>query len=317
MWTSQKKEFIWSLFLFTLIFFSASQLLNLFQAPVPDKIIPQTATAIFSKPKIIKPNIKLAFVGDIMLDRGVKYSVNKNFGGDYAELFVKVKSQLQNYDLLFGNLEGPVSDKGQDGGNLYSFRMDPKVLPVLKEAGFDAFSIDNNHIFNYGREAFEDTKVRLLENDLRLAGSEPFIFDDIKVMILSFNQFANLDLEETKKEISSAQLTSDLVITYFHFGDEYEPEPNDYQKRVSETAIDAGADLVVGAHPHVVQTLEQYKNVYIMYSLGNFIFDQYFSAETMQGGLLEVEINPETKLIEKVSLKKVQLNKKYQIESII
>ena len=80
--------------------------------------------------------------------------------------------------------------------------------------------------------------------------------------------------------------------------------------------MDSGADLIIGSHPHVVQTVEKYKNAYITYSLGNFIFDQHFSPETMEGGLLEVEVNPNTKLIEKVNLKKVQLNKFFQIESI-
>jgi poly-gamma-glutamate synthesis protein (capsule biosynthesis protein) len=95
------------------------------------------------------------------------------------------------------------------------------------------------------------------------------------------------------------------------------PEPNEYQKKVARLAVDAGADLVVGSHPHVMQTLGQYKEKYIIYSLGNFIFDQNFSMETMEGGLLEVEVNPNSKQIEKVSLKKVLLNSKFQIESII
>ena len=262
-----------------------------------------------------KPNVKLAFVGDVMLDRGVKYSVNKNFGGDYGELFTKVKSQLQSYDFLFGNLEGPVSDKGVDGGNIYSFRMEPVVLPALKEAGFDGFSIDNNHILNYGFEALVDTKIRLNQMGLTMGGDN-FNLGGVKINILTFNEFANLNLEEMKGKILATKLVDDLVIVYFHFGEEYAPEPNEYQKMMAKFAIDAGADLVVGSHPHVVQTVERYKYAYIIYSLGNFIFDQYFSPETMSGGLLEVEVNPNTKLIEKATLKKVSLNKKFQIESI-
>jgi poly-gamma-glutamate synthesis protein (capsule biosynthesis protein) len=193
--------------------------------------------------------------------------------------------------------------------------MDPPVIPVLKDVGFDAFSLDNNHILNYGLEALIDTKIRLKGSGLSLAG-ESFVLDDVKIITLSFNQFANLDLDKMKQEISSAKLDNDLVLTYFHFGDEYEPEPNEYQKNVAKLAIEAGADLVVGAHPHVVQTLEYYKNAWIAYSLGNFIFDQYFSKETMTGGLLEVEINTKTKQIGKVNLRKVNLNSFFQIETI-
>lgn len=318
MWTSHKKEYVWSIFLFIFIFFSISQISNLTGNLIINPV-PKLAAVTSASDRLTEKqtNIKLGFVGDIMLDRGVESSVYKNFYGDYSGLFSKVKDQLNSYDFLFGNLEGPVSDKGVDGGGLYSFRMDPVVLPVLKDAGFKAFSLDNNHILNYGPEAVIDTEIRLVENDFMVVGNKPFVMFGIKFMILTYNQFSNLDLEQMKKEISLARSTNDLVITYYHFGEEYQTQPNDYQRTVSKLAVDSGADLVVGAHPHVVQTIEQYKNVWIAYSLGNFVFDQYFSKETMQGGLLEVEINPGSKRIEKVALKKVILNKLFQIENII
>jgi poly-gamma-glutamate synthesis protein (capsule biosynthesis protein) len=315
MWINFKRSFFYGLIFFFIIFLGSKVIFPLLSQDVltdTHKSSLKTPVAIVESPQA---NITLAFVGDIMLDRGVKSSVNKNLTGDYSELFSKVKGQLQNYDFLFGNLEGPVSDKGVDGGNIYSFRMDPPVIPVLKDVGFDAFSLDNNHILNYGLEALIDTKIRLKGSGLSLAG-ESFVLDDVKIITLSFNQFANLDLDKMKQEISSAKLDNDLVLTYFHFGDEYEPEPNEYQKNVAKLAIEAGADLVVGAHPHVVQTLEYYKNAWIAYSLGNFIFDQYFSKETMTGGLLEVEINTKTKQIGKVNLRKVNLNSFFQIETI-
>ena len=298
MWIKYKKLIFWCLFIITIIFFYS-------------KIVVKSPEILIED----KSTIKLAFVGDIMLDRGVKNSVYNNFGGDYGELFTKVEFKLRNYDFLFGNLEGPVSDKGVDGGNIYSFRMEPAVLPALKEAGFDGFSIDNNHILNYGVEALVDTKIRLHESGFVLGG-EDFNLSGVKINILTFNEFNSLDLEQVRTVIADAKLINDLVIIYFHFGEEYAPEPNEYQKIVARLAIDSGADLVIGSHPHVVQTVEKYKNAYITYSLGNFIFDQNFSKETMEGGLLEVEVNPNTKLIEKVFLKKVLLNSKFQIESI-
>ena len=318
--TRSKKELIWGIgfFLFVLILIQiiysfGTYLLKFNNLPV--KSIVATTTLPVVEIEIAK-NIKLAFVGDIMLDRGVKSSVYKNFNGDYTELFSKVKIRLQNYDFLAGNLEGPVSDKGENGGSIYSFRMEPVVLPALAEAGFDSFSLANNHILNYGFLALSDTRKRLEENNLTYLGQKPVILGGVSIMTLPFNEFANLDLEQMKNEIVLAKQTNDLIIAYFHFGEEYQTEPNEYQRNVVKLAIDSGADLVVGSHPHVVQTLEKYKNVWIAYSLGNFIFDQYFSPETMSGGLLEVEINPQTKKIEKVGLKKVTLNKYYQVESI-
>jgi poly-gamma-glutamate synthesis protein (capsule biosynthesis protein) len=289
-----------------------------------------TKTALDSKILPAK-NISLAFVGDIMLDRGVKNSVYKNFGGDYSQLFFKIKEQLNSYDFLFGNLEGPISNRGVDGGNIYSFRFEPKVAPILREVGFDVFSVANNHIFNWGEDAFEDTLRHLTGAGIKYVGggftaSEAYnasLFDvsGVKIAVLGFSEFPAPNLvivsEDTvRNSVLKANLDNDLVIASFHFGEEYQKQPNDYQKKYAELAVDSGADLIIGHHPHVVQTLEKYKNSYIIYSLGNFIFDQYFSEDTMSGGLLDISVNPNNKKIEKVSLKKVSLNKMFQVESI-
>jgi poly-gamma-glutamate synthesis protein (capsule biosynthesis protein) len=117
--------------------------------------------------------------------------------------------------------------------------------------------------------------------------------------------------------VKKARLDSDIVIASFHFGEEYQKLPNVYQERYAKLAVDSGADLIIGHHPHVVETLEKYRDSYIIYSLGNFIFDQYFSPDTMSGGLLEVKVNTRTKKIENVALKKVSLNKWFQLDSIL
>lgn len=341
------KQFFYSLGLFALIFFWA----NIFWDYSGELVSRINGTQMATVAEVVKesppkaeetllPPIKLAFVGDIMLDRGVKYSLNKNFGGDYGELFSKVKDQLAGYDLLFGNLEGPVSDKGADGGSLYSFRFETKVIPVMKDAGFDIFSVANNHIFNWGQVAFEDTLARLADEGIDyvgggMSGSEAYQekivnVSGVEIAFLAFSEFkdggvnststksgiALISEEEIKNSVSKARSKADLVIVSFHFGNEYETKPNDFQKKYAELAMDSGADLVIGSHPHVVENPEQYKNAWVAYSLGNFIFDQAFSDATMQGGLLEVEVNKETKLIEKVNLKNVILNSKFQVESI-
>lgn len=266
-------------------------------------------------------NITLAFVGDIMLDRGVRSSVYKNFNGDYSEIFSKVQNRLSVYDFLFGNLEGPVSDKGTDGGNIYSFRMEPKIVSVLKQAGFDVVSVANNHIFNWGQEAFDDTLQLLLKGGIKPAGQAYFNVEGTKIAVLAFSEFSapgivTISDEAIREAIFKAELDNDFIIISYHFGEEYQKLPNDYQIKYAHLAVDYGADLVIGHHPHVVQTLEKYKEAYIIYSLGNFVFDQYFSADTMSGGLLEVLVNTKTKKIEKAELKKVTLNQKFQIEDV-
>lgn len=303
--------------------------------------IPKTAAALEGIiPTEGGANIKLAFVGDTMLDRGVKNSVYNNFAGDYRQLFTKVKGKLSAYDVLFANLEGPISVNGEDVGGIYSFRSEPQVATALKDSGFDIFSVANNHIYNYGRAAFVDTLNILSDAGLNyvgggFAGAEAYggkimNINGVRIAYLAFSEFpaggiissstdsgmAVISEKNVRENVFRARKNADLVIVSYHFGDEYETRPNDYQRKYAELAIEDGADLVVGHHPHVVEGLEQYKGVYIIYSLGNFIFDQNFSPETMSGGLLEAEVNLASKKIEKVTLKKVLLNKMFQVESI-
>ncbi len=108
----------------------------------------------------VSPTLTLTFVGDIMLDRGVLYSAKKNGQGNFDWLFEDIP-ELAQADILYGNLEGPLSDQGRDLGNLYSFRMDPAALPALEAASFDVLQIANNHIGDWGREAMVDTISRL------------------------------------------------------------------------------------------------------------------------------------------------------------
>jgi hypothetical protein len=333
MWTKNKSVIVWGLGIFTIILFLSNQSNFAKVKPIPTLEI---VTTDADK----RENIVLAFAGDMMLDRGVENSVYKNFSGDYGALFQKVQEKLQSYDVLFANLEGPISDKGNDIGGLYSFRFEPKVMPALKKVGFDVLSLANNHTYNWAEPALLDTIDLLSVTDIKyigagLNGTEAYqekilYIDGVKIAFLSFNEFsaggitssstspgiAMISEEEIIKSVTRAVNNSDLVVVSYHFGEEYMDASNEYQRKYARLAIDSGADLIIGHHPHVIQALEKYKDRYVIYSLGNFIFDQYFSEETMQGGLLEVEVSPVSKKIEKVNLRKVFLNKYFQIENI-
>ena len=284
----------------------------------------------------ISKKLTLGFVGDIMLDRGMKNSVEKYGNGDYSFAFEKIKDYLNNFDILFGNLEGPISDRGTKSGSIYSFRMDTSSAKSLKEAGFDILSVANNHMGDWGRVAMEDTFQNLRNAEMVYSGGgnnkeeaysiKTFTKDDVKIAYLSFSQFGKGYLEATdsfagvaiisdeklKSGIEKARSENDIVIVSFHFGEEYKKEPNAYQKTFAYKAIDYGADLVVGHHPHVVEPIEEYKGRYIAYSLGNFVFDQHFSKETMGGLVLKVTM--ENKKITDVSSDKTTINKYYQPE---
>ena len=283
-------------------------------------------------------SISLLFGGDIMLDRGVKNSVMKNFDGDYSALFSNLDI-IQKADISFANLEGPASDQGTDKHNLYSFHMSPSVIPALKGAGFSVVSVANNHMGDWGQDAFVDTISRLNENEIAYTGGgdtsvqaeQPTIIEKngFKIGYLAFSDVGPNFLEAGTNQpgillasnprfdeiISNASKKVDHLVVSFHFGDEYKTKHNARQEKLAHQAIDDGARLVIGSHPHVAEDTETYKKGFIAYSLGNLIFDQAFSPETMQGMLLEVKINKDGTM----SVKKdtVQSNKSFQPAKII
>ncbi len=294
-----------------------------------------------------RTSITLSFGGDIMLDRGVKNSVNKNFNGDYSTLF-KNLGILKNSDITFANLEGPVSDKGKDMHNLYSFRMNPSVLPSIKNASFDIVSVANNHVGDWGRNAYADTLARLRENGILYAGGgmneteaeQPAIIEKygIKIGYLGFSDVGPNWMSATDKDaglllasnprfseiITNASKQVDYLIVSFHFGDEYKLKHNQRQEYLAHKAIDAGAKIIIGSHPHVVEDTEVYSPKdciqsscmgFITYSLGNFIFDQGFSPETMQGMLLEIKLEKDGNM--SITKNIVKINSFFQPSEII
>lgn len=268
-----------------------------------------------------------------MLDRGVEYFVKKQGNGDFKFPFFKIAEQLKKVDILFGNLETVISDKGNKIGSIYSFRANPKAVEGLIFAGFDVLSAANNHVFDYGRMAMEDSFKRLKNAGIDYVGAglnegeaKQGIIKEIKgtkVAFLAYNnkgsQYWQATAERSginwldgriKEDIKKAKEKSDLVIVSMHFGEEYYKKPSREQEYFARLAIDSSADLVIGHHPHVVQPIEKYKNGWIAYSLGNFVFDQGFSQETMEGLLLEIII--ENKKIKEVNPKKVKLSEFFQ-----
>ena len=261
----------------------------------------------------IKEEVTISFLGDIMMDRGVKTSVYKNYGGDFNSLF-KNLGELKEDDITFANLEGPASDVGNNVGSKYSFRMEEKSLDALKNASFEIISFANNHVGDWNVAAFKDTLVNLKEKGILFTGAGDNISDASKVKIIEENgvkvgflaftdvgpnwmaakeNSAGILLASDPKRleyIKNAKSEVDVLVVSYHWGDEYVPF-NARQKSLAESSIDAGADIIAGHHPHVIQDTVKYKNGLIMYSLGNAIFDQYFSEETMQGGLVKVTVD--------------------------
>ncbi|MES2315570.1 MAG: CapA family protein [Patescibacteria group bacterium] len=290
-------------------------------------------------PEIKDPDfVTLSFVGDIMVDRGVKNSVMNNFGGDYSALFDKMGT-LKDSDVVFANLEGTASDKGEDQGNLYSFQMDPTIIPALRGAGVSILSVANNHVGDFGRESYIDTLSRLRENEITYTGGgmnseeaeQPAVMEKygIKLGFLGFSDVGP-DWMNAKEDTAGLLLASnprfdqiiknaasqvDDLIVSFHWGVEYQTQHNARQEELAHKAIDDGAKIIIGTHPHVMEDTETYKNGYIAYSLGNFIFDQIFSAETMKGMLLNIKLGHDGSLA--VTKNTVRLNDAFQPDTVV
>ncbi len=318
----------------TLLFLSGILLLVLWNDSLSGSKIQSELSAIKSILAVEEKSepITVAFVGDIMLDRGVKSSVVKNFGGDYGALFANVP-ELRSADIAFANLEGPVSDTGKNVGSKYSFRMDPNVLPMLREAGFDVFSFANNHVGDWSKSAFDQTLELLRAQGILFAGAgknyqeaitpQIITVHDTKIGFLAFSDVGPNWMAATSEQsgillatdkqlpeiISAAKAQTDYLFVSFHWGVEYDPATT-RQKTLARQTIDAGADGVIGHHPHVIQANETYNGKPIFYSLGNFIFDQYFSPETMRGMLALVTISPEGEISSELFT--TTLSKQYQ-----
>ncbi len=282
----------------------------------------------------------LLFVGDIMLskNRGVWKQIVKNRNVEYP--FLKIADTLRSADLTFGNLEGPISSRGHSVGNKYSFRDDPIVVKGLKFAGFDIMSVANNHIFDWGGKAFDDTLSILNSNGIDTVGGGvnytnaniPVIesINGVKIAFLAYslvdydkNSFlaegnmpgkSSFNLKYTARAVRRIKELgiANIVVVSFHWGDEYKTHSNKEQQNIAHVLIESGADIIIGHHPHVVQEVERYKKGWIAYSLGNFVFDQSFSKETMRGLMLDVTINNKSKKIFKVKPIEIKISKTFQ-----
>jgi len=255
--------------------------------------------------------IKILFVGDIMFDRGIRYFADKNGGNEF--ILQRIKNVLLNNDLVVANLEGPITDEksislGTIPGskNNYFFTFDKSIAKTLFNHNIRLVGLNNNHILNFGREGLESTKKYLDQATIKYFGApdeERSIIIDLKglkIAFVAYNEFTqnyNVEKAETIEEIKNIKKYVDFVVVFCHWGTEYKLIANELQISLAHEFIDTGASLIIGAHPHVVQQKEDYNEKRIYYSLGNFVFDQYFSEDVRKGMGVIWKINKNTKEI--------------------
>jgi len=268
------------------------------EAALPEETAATTpAPAADTEPGPSGP-IRITLVGDIMLG-GSADEFMRRHGHDYA--FVGVAHELARADVLFGNLEGPLTDGGEPAADKqYLFRSPPaQVAPALARAGFDVVSLANNHTLDYGPTGLFDTRTALFDAGIRTVGAGRDLADARRATIVErdgldvgFLAYSNTFPEDfwaepgrpgtafghrahVEADVRALHSQADIVVVSFHWGRESSTELRPYQPMLARAAIDAGADIVVGHHPHVLQGVERYDDGVILYSLGNFTFGSY------------------------------------------
>ncbi len=227
--------------------------------------------------------IILMAVGDVMLGRSVNAKMRSL--NDFTYPFLKTASFLKSADLTFINLESPFYDDCPTTNEGMKFCADPKAIEGLIFSGVDIANLANNHIGNYGLEGINFTKQLLQENSI-IPLEENLIIKTIKgtkLGFLGFDLTSGYQEEKILAVVKEAKPKVDLLIVSFHWGIEYAQEPTSRQIELAHRIVEAGADLILGHHPHVIQKTEDYLEGKIVYSFGNFIFDQPWSEVTKKG----------------------------------
>lgn len=240
--------------------------------------------------------VSMLHFGDLMLDRSVKEQIEKNAGIGYIldDLAGEEYRFFRGMDIVAANAEGPFANYKRDTTKEIAFQFDPMFLSPLREYGFNLFTTANNHSLDMGRDGLKESSTNIKNAGIDAYGGDGYTVTDeslfiknvhgIRIAFIGVNDtFHTMDAQNVQELIKKAKAESSFVIVNIHWGQEYREKSNDRQQQLAHNFIDAGTDAVIGHHPHVVQEMEIYKNKPIFYSLGNFIFDQYWSVETQKG----------------------------------
>lgn len=247
--------------------------------------------------------IRLIFAGDLMFDRYIREVVQKK---GYGYILQEIKPFLKNRDMVAVNLEGPITTFPSDSiGTVvgdpghYTFTSDPSTAEALFDANIKLVNLANNHILNFGNAGLEQTQKYLENKGIEYFGTigKPYTvvnFETYKIGFVGYNQFDPKSRGLAFESIEKIKDQVDQIILYTHWGNEYEKTANTSIQNLAHQFLDAGADLIIGSHPHVVQQKEIYNGKTIYYSLGNFVMDQYFKKEVKNGLIVVETINTDT-----------------------
>ncbi len=274
---------------------------------------------VFVKEAASKDRVTITFAGDILFDANYAIMVSlMQRGGDISRgITPEVMEEMKSADIMMLNNEFPYSDRGEPTPDkAFTFRAKPSTVSYLGELGVDIVSLANNHAYDHGEEAFLDTLQTLKDAGIHYVGAgvnseeaeRPvyYIINDMKIAFVSATQIERNEIPDTKeatettpgvfrcwngekllKTVKETKENSDFVIVYVHWGTENQAETDWAQEKQARELVEAGADLIVGDHPHCLQRIEIIKGVPVFYSLGNF----WFNSRELDTGLLKVAIS--------------------------
>lgn len=279
------------------------------RVPVSSTISLPDTTPDHNQP-VEERNTIVLFGGDMMFDRSIRQHIEKQ-GINY--IFSELNTIFSEADIVVANLEGPITDNDSVSVNSepgstrnFIFTFSPEITSLLKQNNM-IVNIGNNHIANFGDDGITQTKKYLTQENIPYFGDtgledssqERILFhtaNNKNLVFINYNQFTSEGLIHALEDISFSKTENNIVIVYTHWGNEYNPIANTVTQNQAHQFIDAGADVIIGSHPHVIQQKEIYKDKVIYYSLGNLVFDQYFSQETKEGLLVKMSISKDNAL---------------------
>lgn len=261
------------------------------------------APAIFVRQEDRPKSAEILFGGDLMFDRSVRVSM-KERGDDHV--FSCFPEEFWDADLVVANLEGPITSHASIsvGSSIgtpenTTFTFPTSTAELLWRHNITLVNLGNNHIMNFGREGLLQTKDWLQKSGVAYFGDPDALEEDrvarleVRGIQFSFVNWSDWTSDKTDHTIAQVRKENDagrVVVVYTHWGDEYVP-PSPRVRQLAHSFVDAGADIVIGTHPHVILEHEVYKGKDIYYSIGNFVFDQYFNEDVRNGLMLRVAFN--------------------------
>lgn len=259
------------------------------------RIVLIVCLALFIQPTRA-PGVTLALLGDIMLGRGIATA-----GTPPADVMGALAPDLESADLALANLESPLTNAPVQTPSDYVLCAPPSQEQILAAAGMDLLSLANNHRLDCGVEGLEDTRAILLSAGIQPLGPEPrVVYRQVRSTLLAFialdDASSPAPLTSAAQAIAGARDSGAVVIVTVHWGSEYQPVPNLRQRAIADALIEAGAALVWGHHPHVLQPVERVacdlpRGCPVLYSLGNAVFDQVGLADTRRSAVILARVD--------------------------